>query len=263
MTVKDIPLERLLVETDAPYLAPVPKRGKDPTSLPSLLIPPPKSPSSKVSRSPSSKRPPPTISFVSSARRIAPRRSARSAHNHPGLRYLGRRAAAGAARTGRGSGAQPTRPIRATAAGAARSWCRTRARPSWSTPRPTCASSCWTPEVERVDVVLWTHDHADQLHGIDDLRPFMLRHGQIESWSDARTYGGAAPALRLLLRGAGRRLLQSDLPPQPDRRAVSCRRDPVVPIPQDHGTIPSLGFRFGRFAYSNDVVNCRTRRLRP
>ena len=34
--------------------------------------------------------------------------------------------------------------------------------------------------VERVDAVLWTHDHADQLHGIDDLRPFMLRHGQIE-----------------------------------------------------------------------------------
>ena len=27
-TVKDIPIERLLVETDAPYLAPVPKRGK-------------------------------------------------------------------------------------------------------------------------------------------------------------------------------------------------------------------------------------------
>jgi TatD DNase family protein len=27
-TVRDIPLERLLVETDAPYLAPVPKRGK-------------------------------------------------------------------------------------------------------------------------------------------------------------------------------------------------------------------------------------------
>ena len=27
-TVKDVPLERLLVETDAPYLAPIPKRGK-------------------------------------------------------------------------------------------------------------------------------------------------------------------------------------------------------------------------------------------
>ncbi|MFQ5468082.1 MAG: TatD family hydrolase, partial [Kiloniellaceae bacterium] len=27
-TVRDVPLDRLLVETDAPYLAPVPKRGK-------------------------------------------------------------------------------------------------------------------------------------------------------------------------------------------------------------------------------------------
>jgi TatD DNase family protein len=27
-TLREIPLERLLVETDAPYLAPVPKRGK-------------------------------------------------------------------------------------------------------------------------------------------------------------------------------------------------------------------------------------------
>jgi TatD DNase family protein len=26
--VREVPLERLLVETDAPYLAPVPKRGK-------------------------------------------------------------------------------------------------------------------------------------------------------------------------------------------------------------------------------------------
>jgi phosphoribosyl 1,2-cyclic phosphate phosphodiesterase len=29
---------------------------------------------------------------------------------------------------------------------------------------------------------------------------------------------------------------------------------PVVPFLQDHGTVPSLGFRFGRLAYANDVV---------
>jgi phosphoribosyl 1,2-cyclic phosphate phosphodiesterase len=28
----------------------------------------------------------------------------------------------------------------------------------------------------------------------------------------------------------------------------------VVPLAQDHGICPSLGFRFGRFAYSTDVV---------
>lgn len=33
--VRDLPLDRLLVETDAPYLAPVPKRGK--TNEPSFV----------------------------------------------------------------------------------------------------------------------------------------------------------------------------------------------------------------------------------
>ncbi|MEM7443985.1 MAG: TatD family hydrolase, partial [Pseudomonadota bacterium] len=34
--VRDLPLDRLLVETDAPYLAPVPKRGK--TNEPSYVV---------------------------------------------------------------------------------------------------------------------------------------------------------------------------------------------------------------------------------
>ena len=44
-------------------------------------------------------------------------------------------------------------------------------------------------EVERIDAVLWTHEHADQVHGIDDMRPYMLRQGPIEAWSDERTRG--------------------------------------------------------------------------
>ncbi len=53
---------------------------------------------------------------------------------------------------------------------------------------PDVRSQLLDAEVERVDAVIWTHDHADQVHGIDDLRPYALRQGQIESWSDARTH---------------------------------------------------------------------------
>ncbi len=109
-------------------------------------------------------------------------------------------------------------------------------------------------EVERVDAVLWTHDHADQLHGIDDLRPFMLRHGQIESWSDARTYGVLRRRFGYCFEaqddGFYNPIYRHSLIEGPFRAAGI----PVIPIPQDHGTIPSLGYRFGRFAYANDVV---------
>ena len=36
---------------------------------------------------------------------------------------------------------------------------------------------------------------------------------------------------------------------------------PVTPFPQDHGTVPSLGFRFGPIAYANDVVHLPEERL--
>jgi phosphoribosyl 1,2-cyclic phosphate phosphodiesterase len=43
-------------------------------------------------------------------------------------------------------------------------------------------------EVKRVDACLFTHDHADQAHGIDDLRPFFLNaRKRVPTYMDAYT----------------------------------------------------------------------------
>ncbi len=110
-------------------------------------------------------------------------------------------------------------------------------------------------EVERVDAVIWTHHHADQVHGIDDLRPYALRQGVIEAWLDEPTYavlnrrfgycfgteqeGFYAPIYRTNLI---------------DGRPFRAGGLDVVPFVQSHGHVPSLGFRFGPIAYANDVV---------
>ena len=108
--------------------------------------------------------------------------------------------------------------------------------------------------VERVDAVLWTHEHADQVHGIDELRPQVFRHGQIEAWTSERTLAVLRRRFNYCFEtqdnGFYNPIYRANVITGPFRAAGI----DVVPFEQDHGTIPSLGFRFGRIAYANDVV---------
>jgi phosphoribosyl 1,2-cyclic phosphate phosphodiesterase len=108
-------------------------------------------------------------------------------------------------------------------------------------------------EVERIDAVVWTHEHADQVHGIDDLRPYMLRQGPIESWANQRTYDVLLKRFGYCFEQEGdfyAPLYGMNVIRGPFRAAGMT----VVPVEQDHGTIPSVGLRFGVFGYANDLV---------
>lgn len=119
---------------------------------------------------------------------------------------------------------------------------------------PDLRSQLLDARVERVDAVVWTHEHADQVHGIDDLRPYALRQGRVDAWADRRT-------LDVLLRRFGycfeaegggfyNPIYRASVIDGPFHAAGL----PVVPFAQDHGSVPSLGLRFGDLAYANDVV---------
>ena len=118
---------------------------------------------------------------------------------------------------------------------------------------PDVRSQLLDAAVERVDAVIWTHEHADQVHGIDDLRPYMLRQGQIETWANQRTYD-------VLLRRFGYCFEQEGdfYAPLYSVNVVegpfTAGGLPVLPIDQDHGGFVSLGLRFGAFGYANDLV---------
>lgn len=114
--------------------------------------------------------------------------------------------------------------------------------------------------VTDLDAAVYTHPHADHIHGIDDLRSFVLGSGQLMPiWADDAT-------LRRLREGFGYCFSTppgSDYPPilQPnmiDHAAsfmVEGQGGPITfePLPMHHGRITSLGFRFGDIAYCSDV----------
>ncbi|MEM7162544.1 MAG: MBL fold metallo-hydrolase, partial [Bacteroidota bacterium] len=59
-------------------------------------------------------------------------------------------------------------------------------------------------EVTRLDAILFTHDHADQTHGIDDVRALAIRNrAQIKAFMDAPTHDTLFPKFRYAFEGQG------------------------------------------------------------
>jgi phosphoribosyl 1,2-cyclic phosphate phosphodiesterase len=114
--------------------------------------------------------------------------------------------------------------------------------------------------VQRLDAVLITHEHADQCHGIDDLRALVLRNKRrIPTHMDEPTAAIIGKRFAYCFDGAGAypAILDKLVDLAPGRAMTvggAGGAMPVLPLAQDHGGIPSLGFRIGNFAYCNDVV---------
>jgi phosphoribosyl 1,2-cyclic phosphate phosphodiesterase len=113
----------------------------------------------------------------------------------------------------------------------------------------------------RLDAVLFTHDHADQVHGIDDVRAFYLRQrARVPAYMDAPTEASLMRRFGYVFEGEGGYPAiceRRPLPPHGETWAVDGPSGaiPVVGFDQDHGGVRSVGYRFGGVAYSSDVVN--------
>jgi len=115
--------------------------------------------------------------------------------------------------------------------------------------------------VERLDAAVYTHSHADHLHGIDDLRGYIIvQRMRMPIYADAPTMA----RLREGFRYCFERPDGSEYPPiltphllEGPGHAVTIDgaggRLSLLPFEQLHGSITSLGFRVGDVAYCSDV----------
>lgn len=112
--------------------------------------------------------------------------------------------------------------------------------------------------IQRLDHILLTHDHADQTHGLDDVRAFFLRqYNKIPAYMDADTEASLTRKFGYIFHAEGgypaiceHRLLTAGQAVDLDGPSGSI---PAEPFQVRHGAIHSLGFRFGPVAYIPDV----------
>lgn len=108
-------------------------------------------------------------------------------------------------------------------------------------------------KIDRIDAVLYTHTHADHLHGIDDLRGFnFVQRKKIPIYAakqnlehisssfkyifDPTPWGGGKPSLELIeVKGP-----------------FKIKNIKITPLPILHGPLEILGFRIGKLAYLTD-----------
>ena len=113
--------------------------------------------------------------------------------------------------------------------------------------------------IDRVDAVLFTHDHADHTHGLDDIRAMSVRRdGPLPMYGSAATLAGLARKFPYVFDESMRPMPGTS---KPEGRATVLTADTAVqigdatvtPVALPHGTVTVFAYRVGPLAYVTDA----------
>ncbi len=109
-------------------------------------------------------------------------------------------------------------------------------------------------QLPRVDAVLYTHAHADHIHGVDELRTFNVRHlHEIPCYGNPDTVSRLQNYLQYIFDSEYPESFRPFLSLHAVEGPFSVSGVEVIPVPLFHGQMPVLGYRIGGFAYLTDV----------
>jgi phosphoribosyl 1,2-cyclic phosphate phosphodiesterase len=125
---------------------------------------------------------------------------------------------------------------------------------------PDLRAQLLAAKVTHIDALLYTHDHADQCHGIDDLRAIVYhQRRRIPAFMDANTTKSLKGRFGYIFETPAGSLypaiMDADAMPDPGQVLQINGAGGAIGfevLAQNHGDIDSLGFRFGSVAYCND-----------
>lgn len=107
--------------------------------------------------------------------------------------------------------------------------------------------------IRHIDAVLYTHSHADHMHGIDDLRGFNIRNKDaIPLYGSPRTLERVRDTFYYIFADVENPSYVPRLSLHPVEGSFELFGLQIVPVPLLHGGMQAYGYRCGPFAYLTD-----------
>ena len=110
-------------------------------------------------------------------------------------------------------------------------------------------------DVKHLDGILFTHEHADHIMGLDDIRPFFFRQGDIPVYAHKRVLKSLQIKFDYIFatedRYPGAPAVQAHEVVNGEHLDLGGLE--VIPVNARHNRLQVFGYRFGDFAYLTDV----------
>ncbi len=109
--------------------------------------------------------------------------------------------------------------------------------------------------IPRLDGILFTHEHADHTAGIDDIRPFFFRQGDIPIYAHQRVIKSLKKRFDYIFADKDRypgapAVIVNEVE---KGSTIGLGNINIVPIEAFHNRLSVFGYRFGDFVYLTDV----------
>lgn len=108
---------------------------------------------------------------------------------------------------------------------------------------------------QHIDAILFTHEHSDHTAGLDDIRPFFFKQGNIPIYGHTRVLNNLKRRFDYIFETENKYPGSPGVLPIEVVNNVSIIIDSkkIIPINVMHGNLQVFGYRFDNFAYLTDV----------